>query len=753
MLEFAFKYPPELFNRGALEMQWPLSTFAAAVVILALLAALLPGYFARNSQLRKRDRAGLWALRSAMLALLLFVLLDPRLVVDTDDPVRGHIAVLIDDSLSMRIRDSDGSARSELVADRFIPGSGSLAKALEKRFDTRFLKFSSTVETIRPGETLNFSGARSDLARAIERVAQDPDAGGLAAVVLATDGAIEDDPALDDAVRALRAAGVALHAVGVGSERFATDVEVADVDLPRTLLRGDAVEARVTLTHRGLGGRTVTLVVEDESAIVREQSLTLPSDDQPVSLSVPMTFEHSGPRRVVFRIAPQPGEVVLENNVTHRAVDVHAGPLRVLHIEGEPRFEVKFLRRAIAADDAIRLVSLVRTAENKYYRLGVEDADELAEGLPASEEALFRYHAVVIGSIGNDLLDDPQQSRLREFVSRRGGGLVLLGGRRAFSEGGYSGSTLSRLAPVVLPAEASAYRTRVPVRPSAGHGNHPLLRLAENDQVEAGWERLPPLTVVNPIRRSKPGATTVLEGDDGSGDPLVILAWQRYGRGTVAAFPVRDSWRWQMHADVPLKDQTHERLWRNLLRHVARPAGDRVQLRVDPAEAAVGQSVSIEAQLLDVRYLPLADGEASLEVTTPLGEVKTLALQRAVNQDGIHLASFVAMEVGRHEFRLKHAASDLEATETWSSIEVSGAGREYHGAELDAARLARLAESTGGRYFAAADADKLIEVIDDTKATVQVEKRLPLRDAPALLLLLIALACLEWVWRRRRGLA
>ncbi|HSS66715.1 MAG TPA: hypothetical protein VLS27_19960, partial [Gammaproteobacteria bacterium] len=546
---------------------------------------------------------------------------------------------------------------------------------------------------------------------------------------------------------------VRLHAVGVGSERYETDVEVAEVRLPRTVLRGDAVEAEVTLTHRGLAGQAVTLMVEEESAIVTEHSLTLPAGDRPVTLRVPLEFSQPGPRRMVFRIAPEPGESLLENNTSQRAVDVRGDPVRVLHIEGEPRFEVKFLRRAVAADDAIRLVSLVRTAENKYYRLGVEDADELAEGLPGSEEALFRYDAVVLGSIGNDLLDETLQSRLREFVGRRGGGLVLLGGRRAFAEGGYSESTLAGLSPVVLPAAASVYRAQVAVRPSASHGDNPLLRLAKSDQIYASWEQLPPLTVVNPIRRSKPGATTVLEGTDGSGQPLVILAWQRYGRGTVAAFPVRDSWRWQMHADVSIEDETHERLWRNLLRHVARPAGGRAQLTVSPAEAALGQSISIETQSLDTRFFPLPDSKVTLEVTTPLGKVEDVALQRAVNKDGLRHADFIAREIGRHEFRLRLEDPDGESIETSASIEVSGSGREFHSAELDAPKLARLAEDTGGRFFIAADAEELIENIDDTTATVRVEKRLPLRDAPALLIALVALACLEWAWRRRRGMA
>jgi uncharacterized membrane protein len=753
LLETALKYPPELYARGTLELQWPLGAYVAAALSIAILVALASGYAGPGSPRRRFDRAGLWGTRAALLALLLFVLLDPRLVVDTDEPVRGHVTVLIDDSLSMRIRDLDGAARADFVEEVFAPGSGKLAAALERRFDTRYFRFSGSVEPLAPGEAPGFAGAHSDLAQALHWAAGAPDTGTLAAIVVVTDGAVGDSRALNDAVRALKASGVTLHAVGVGAERLAKDVEVADVHLPRRMLRGDAADAEVTITHRGLAGQTVTLVAEEESIIVRRQSLVLPHGDQPVSLRVPLEFNDAGPRRVSFRIAPQPGEVVSENNVIHRAVDVRGGPVRILHMEGEPRFEVKFLRRAVAGDDAVQLVSLVRTAENKYYRLGIEDADELAEGLPATDEALFRYDAVVIGSVGNELLDDGQQARLREFVARRGGGLVLLGGRRAFAEGGYSHSTLAGIAPVVLPAAASAYRASVPVRPSARHVDHPLLRVSGENRAAAAWKRLPPLTVVNPIRRAKPGAMTLLEGDDGSGEPLVILAWQRYGRGNVAAFPVRDSWRWQMHADIPLEDLTHERLWRNLLRHVARPAGGRARLDAGPAEAAPGERIALEAELFDARYRPMDIENATLEAVTPLGDVERIVLERALQRSGLYRSSYTVRDIGRYEFRLALDGADGQTIQAQASVEVSGAGREFHSAELDVARLSRIAEDTGGRFLRAAEAEALIRAIDDTTAAVRVEKRLPLRDAPVFLAALLMLACLEWVWRRRRGLA
>ncbi len=157
--------------------------------------------------------------------------------------------------------------------------------------------------------------------------------------------------------------------------------------------------------------------------------------------------------------------------------------------------------------------------------------------------------------------------------------------------------------------------------------------------------------------------------------------------------------------------------------------------------------------MLDARHLPLADANVILEVTTPLGGVEEIALERALDNEGFHRASFIAQDIGRHEVRVRLSDPNGEQIESQASVEVSGAGSEFHAAELDAARLLQLAEATGGRFFRASEAADVVDALDDTRATVRIERRLPLRDAPALLVLLIVLACVEWAWRRRRGLA
>ena len=93
----------------------------------------------------------------------------------------------------------------------------------------------------------------------------------------------------------------------------------------------------------------------------------------------------AGPRVLRFRVSPQPGELVTENNAREALIDVRDRKEKILYFEGEPRFEYKFIRRAIPEGDNIIVTSLIRTADNKYMRQGVDGPDELVAGV--SEDA------------------------------------------------------------------------------------------------------------------------------------------------------------------------------------------------------------------------------------------------------------------------------------------------------------------------------------------------------------------------------
>src|SRR5206468_1721651 len=225
-------------------------------------------------------------------------------------------------------------------------------------------------------------------------------------------------------------------------------------------------------------------------------------------------------------------------------------------------------------------------------RLNVSSPNELVDGFPKTREELFAYRGVILGSVDADSFSPDQLRMLADFVSRRGGGLMMLGGRHSFAEGGWAGTPLAEVLPVVVDTgaktERAGYFSEVAVRPTREGATYPVTQIADSEDASVKrWSALPPLTTVNPIRSVKPGATVLLGGVDDKRSNQIVLAYQRYGRRKAVAFAVQDSWLWRMHARMAVSDTTHRTFWRRLVRWLVEGVPDQVTAtmtedRVDP---------------------------------------------------------------------------------------------------------------------------------------------------------------------------
>ena len=574
LFELLFKYRPTLFERGSVVLGVPWPVLVGLIALAVLLTPTLLRYARARGRSNARDRLVLTGLRAGLLAILVFCLCRPALVLSTAVPQQSFVGVLVDDSLSMRIADAGGHPRSEFVRAALADPRTPLRKALEARFKLRYLRFADRTERVTGLDQLQFGGEGTDLAAALDRARQELSSAPLAGLVVVSDGADNKGGALTEALVALRASGIPVSVVGLGRERFDRDLEVTRVEAPREVLEGTTLAADVHLTHRGLAGQRVQLVVEDGGRVVHTEPVELPVVGE-LSVRVHATASDPGPRVFSFRVVPLPGEQVVENNRRDVLIRVADREEKILYFEGEPRFEAKFLRRAVDADHNLRVVTLLRTSENKFYRVGVDDAEELADGFPKTREELYRYRGLILGSIEASFFTPDQLRMIGEFVSERGGGLLMLGGgtrsRKEATPGRRSRTPCpwcSRSGRRGAPREPQPFFANVAVELTPFGRTNSVTQLGATVAESAErWRVLPALSIVNPLSRAKPGAATLLTAAVAGQDaPQVVLAYQRYGGGKALAFTVQDSWQWQMNAAIPLDDLTHEGLWRQMLR-------------------------------------------------------------------------------------------------------------------------------------------------------------------------------------------
>lgn len=748
---FLLKHPREEFARGDLVFApviglLPLAIIVVAAVVVVWLAVR------RLRAIPAADKLVLGGLRAAAFLLIGFCLLRPTLVLSRAIEQRNVLAVVLDDSRSMAVSDVDGTPRLDAVR-RVFGDSAALTRRLAERFALRFYRAGADAEAIGGAAALTAGATRTDLAASLggtrEALADMP----LAGVVVVSDGAQNGPGDLEAELLRLAAQGVPVHTVGVGTSRFARDIGIDALRLPHDALLGGNAPGEVVLRLRGVAGRQAVLTVAAAGRLVHVDTVAIPAARDMLVVPIRIPAVEAGAIPVRVDVAPLEGEVTTINNHAAGVLRVRAGPEKILYVEGEPRPELPFLRRGVAGDSALQVVALIRTAPEKHLRLGVEDSLDLALGFPTRREELFRYRAIVLGSVEAGYFTAEQLRMLQDFVAVRGGGLLALGGRRALAEGGYAGTPVDEVLPLELDPAMGGFRaegaTTVRVVPTETGREHPALSITGPEV--SPWDSLPELTVVNAAGRPRPGATVLLEGRTASGS-VPALVVQRYGRGKAAVFLPQDAWRWQLTDRLPETDATHAAFWQRLLRWTVDGVPDQVTLDVAPDLTAPGEPVELRARVTDSTYAARDDARVTVQVVPPDAPAYDLAMQPDLGTAGEYAARFTPGSAGIYRIEVE-AIRGTDTTLTTDLVIVDADQGDPGPMERDDRVLARIAERTGGNAYDIDDLDRLPDDVLLTRSGVTARASTDLWDAPLVFFLFLLLLGADWAWRRWRGLA
>lgn len=756
MFEWFFKYPRHMYQQGELVFAGDLGLLWW--VVAALLLALSAAFARRLADWPWHRRAAIHALQLAAVAVLLTILAGPGLQVLRLTPGVNTVALLVDTSRSMALPDGGGATtRMALAKGLIAEGVAGQPKTVLYRFD----------DQLRPAEmaTLEPTGDRSRLVHALTHLAANYDHGALAAIVLLTDGA--QTPGDADDLDALAAAGVPVHAVGLGARTIVGDAELAEVSVPRRPPPNSEVTARVTIRHAWPDAGEVRLRVRDGESVLASDVVALDPDVPVVVAETTFASGADGLKEVTFELLTAEGDPLPSNDSRTRLLEVVEAENRVLYLEGEPRWEYKFIRRAVAEDPAIKLSTWLRTTPRKTYRQGVADADELVDGFPASLEALYAYGLVILGSLPASALDDDEHAWLESFVAERGGSVLVLAGREALADGGWDVKPLSRALPVVLeraPEGApSGYTSgEYAAHPTAAGLGSPLADIggASEDARAERWATLPMLGDYQRLGPLKAGATTLLEAQGSvrvvpgaeptvivrGGSAVPLLVAQPYGFGQAVVLATASTWRWRMRT-AP-EDDRHGLFWRHLIRHLAGTAPPTRRLSVEPGFDALDLKVSLK----DARFTPIADASVTARITAPTGENFDAVLP-PIDGSGAFGTSVATAVPGVYRVDVTARASgEGGAGTTFSRLaRVGGRDAEAFDAAMNAPLLERIATATGGRLWMPDDLAGLEQAIAFGGSGVRERERMPLWDAPILYIVLVLLKCIEWSLRRFWG--
>jgi hypothetical protein len=535
------------------------------------------------------------------------------------------------------------------------------------------------------------------------------------------------------------------------------------------VLVGSSIDVEAFVRVSGYGPAKVRVAASEDGRAVKTEEFSL-RGGEPEVVRMELVPATPGTRRYTFEVQPLEGELTVENNRREALVEVVEGPLRVLYVEGEPRWEHGKLRDAMGrGEKQVELVSLLRTGENKLYRQGVSGEGELAAGFPVTEEELFAYDGLMLGSVEASFFTAEQLRSIEAFVARRGGGLLAVGGRYAFGGGGYAGTPVADVLPLSLGARAAGLKPEenpnanapaFKAQLTARGASHPITRLSEDRQLsQKTWNELPPVSVPEAAGGVKPGATVLLEarrvggeGRAGGGAVVPLLAQQRYGRGQALAFTASDTWRWRMLMNS--KSNAHENFWRQMLRYLVQSSPRQFEVAAEQDVYAPGDLVRIVADLRDRKFNAVADARAVARVTGPSGAGVEVPLRFTARDDAnVYVGEFRVEELGRHRVELTASGASSGTASAQSEFLVAELNREFYDAALNEELLKRIAAETGGKYYTLDEAGALVDDLTYRKTDNSRPVTKDLWDMPVNFLLLVGLLSGEWFLRKRHGLA
>ena len=766
------------------------------IPLAILLVAMAVGIFwlYRNNPAGKQTPVLSYILKGTAILLLLLCLLDPQIV--SKEPRKGETGfiVLADNSSSMKLKTPDSKkSQAEVLAEVIKNGKTGWLHDLDEQFDLTRYAFSHRLSQFNDEKKFDFSGNATDLMKHLQDISQRYDKNKTGGILLLTDGLFTDREKSEIDFSRLPA----VFPVILRDNKDIKDLWVKDVSATVSSFEDAPVSLKVDIGNRNYSGEEIEVeIIDDEHKVIASKKYSQDGDfktlrfqirDQKTGIQFYNVRVSATAEKEQFKNEGLRKEITLKNNVYRLKVDRRGGPYRILYVGGRPNWDYKFLARSIEEEKHLELSALIRIARKEkkfnfregknadvnplfqgldkekaeanesydepvFLRFNTKNKEELAKGFPSTKEELFKYHAVIIDDCESGFFTSGQQALLRDFVSERGGGLLMLGGMESLFEGRYQKTVMRDILPVYLNIsnEMFASKKRFSFSLSRDGWLQPWVRLFENESEEKKrMASMADFRVLNRTSGVKPGARVLAEVSEKSGKKLPALIVQRFGLGRTAVFTIGDYWRWGMKS---VEDQVlMSKSWRQMMRWLAADVPSFMEMNVKSPETP-GEPVEIEFKPRDKDFKPLEEIDPKVEVVALDGSIDTKSMTQDEKNPGIYRLKYYPPGHGNYTVRINAGAELPEKGEQVNRFYVTDQTKEDRVILPDDEFLKELADKTGGRMVTIDELEDFSENIPEESFKFVDEKSEPIWNRAWVFMAIILLLSAEWWIRRTKGM-
>lgn len=699
---------------------------------------------------RMRTSLRVWTffLRLGMVGLMLAILHRLELNLELGVLEKQNWTVLVDDSGSMATKDEQQASRHSVARRDLATIQRSVGPQVRLKAET----VSGRALGKAPGQ------GRTLMRTALRRTAlaePSPDR-----MIFLTDGRDSEGRDLAAIGERIKARGVKLHTRLYGSHSPPRDIGIfAEAD--RSLIRlGERAAFRCSIASTGPAASSATVALKANGKTMKTVDVLRKDFHQ-------FTLSHKPEKEgvVLYSVEVKGHDPLPVNNMAQVKVEVVNSRIKVLMIEGYPRFEFKLFKTVLEVDPLIELVTICQIPGGGVYVQGEALHRNPKQGLISSQADLFRYDVIILRDVSRRYYregGDVSETRLQNlvaFVKKRGGGLLVMGGQDVYRAGGYEKTSLAEVLPFDL-SDAISKESQFPHKFYASLNKaayfHPIFRLEEGPiQNRELLDGLTQLDGSNNVGRFKPFASPLMtrtakvknvrgELDD---RPVPLMAYVAVGDGKVIGAAVDTFWRWQLLDEFdgpPL-----EMLLANMIRYVAPPPGKRAgapDISIADGTPQVGQELLLSTVLKDKNHDPIRRADLEIRVTSPDKSVHRIFPRDLPEEPGYYEYRIPIEQPGGYHVEAIHGKE-----KSTRSFVAGAAASEFADLSVDREGMKGLLKASGGEEIASLE--EWLKRIDVRPHTKQTTKDLEVWNSPLALVLFMLLVCLDCYLRKRQGLA
>lgn len=635
---------------------------------------------------------------------------------------------------------------------------------IARDFNVRFFTFGERLEPLAFEPTkmaalgaINPDGKVTAMGAAIEEAVARQGGRPVAGVVLLTDGAFNEGIDLLDVARKMKEQGVPLFPVGIGL-KAPEDVGVRSLMAPAVMFPKDEVRVRVQVFAHGYQGVKTEVRVLLDGQEMGKSPVELGPEPRFVDIAFKAPEGKKGMAKISVSIPEQAGEISAANNTIERPVRLMDQKIKVLCIEGKPRWEYRYLRVILLRDPRLSVKFLMTEGD---AALPASSKDYIAR-YPENADEAFSYDLVIIGDVPAWYFSKPQLEKMVQLVKERGGSILMIAGD-SHAPTSYLETPLAEILPVRITGSREQVQSKVSPVPTA-RGKQSLAMLEPVEEANnAVWGRVQPLYQIPSLKGAKPGATVLIELPQAPDRPEAypLVAWHYAGTGKAMYIGTDQFWRLRLGRG----DEYHARFWGQAIQFLAlsRLLGEnkRIRLETDRTELRAGERMEIHANVLNEFFSPMEAPEYMVQVERVVTETNATATAKAVaaqmpvkltavpGAPGLYQGSCTLTDEGRYTITAR--SEDAEFANSIDLVAARADPEKFEPA-MQEDLLRKAAEISGGRYISIREWPSLSGNVAGAEHTVVERRTKDLWDRWPPYAVIVFCLGFEWFLRRRRHL-